>query len=118
MKNISESSRRNFIKKFATASAAVAVGTDVFAAESKAGYFEKLKRTPSSPNDKINIVLIGAGGMGIQDVLTALKIPNTKLVAVCDLYAGRLQEANPKGGTDRFLTHHYKGISNPKDVYF
>jgi predicted dehydrogenase len=116
MKNTSESSRRNFIKKLATASAAVAVGSNVFAAESKAVYFEKLKRTPGSPNDKINIALIGAGGMGTQDVLTALKVPNTKLVAVCDLYQGRLKDATTKWGSDLFLTRHYKEILNRKDV--
>jgi len=116
MKNISESSRRNFIKKMAAASAAVAVGTNMFATENKAVYFEKLKRTPGSPNDKINIALIGAGGMGSQDVITALKVPNVKLVAVCDLYKGRLKDATTKWGNDLFLTRSYKEILNRKDV--
>ena len=116
MKNISESSRRNFIKKMAAASAAVAVGTNMFATENKAVYFEKLKRTPGSPNDKINIALIGAGGMGTQDVITALKVPNVKLVAVCDLYKGRLKDATTKWGNDLFLTRSYKEILNRKDI--
>ncbi len=116
MKNISESSRRNFIKKLATASAAVAVGNSVFSAENKNAYFEKLKRTPFSANDKINIALIGAGGMGTQDVITALKIPNIKLVAVCDLYKGRLKDATTKWGNDLFLTRSYKEILSRKDV--
>lgn len=116
MKNISESSRRNFIKKLATASAAVAVGNSVFSAENKNTYFEKLKRTPFSANDKINIALIGAGGMGTQDVITALKIPNIKLVAVCDLYKGRLKDATTKWGNDLFLTRSYKEILSRKDV--
>ena len=116
MKNVSESSRRNFIKKIATASAAAAVGSNVFAAENKNVYFEKLKRTPFSPNDKINIALIGAGGMGTQDVITALKTPNIKIVAVCDLYDGRLKDAKTKWGSDLFTTRHYKEILNRKDV--
>jgi predicted dehydrogenase len=116
MKNTSESSRRNFIKKFAAASAAVAVGSNVFAAENKNVYFEKLKRTPFSPNDKINIALIGAGGMGTQDVITALKTPNIKIVAVCDLYDGRLKDAKTKWGADLYTTRHYKEILNRKDV--
>src|SRR6476646_5357243 len=115
MKNVSESSRRNFIKKIATASAAAAVGSNVFAAENKNVYFEKLKRTPFSPNDKINIALIGAGGMGTQDVITALKTPNIKIVAVCDLYDGRLKDAKTKWGVDLFTTRHYKEILNRKD---
>ena len=116
MKNNTESSRRNFIKKMAAASAAVAVGNAAFATQTGNTYFEKLHRTPFSANDKINIALIGAGGMGTQDVITALKTPNVKLVAVCDLYKGRLKDATTKWGADLFLTQHYKEILNRKDV--
>jgi predicted dehydrogenase len=116
MKNNQGSSRRNFIRKIATASAAVAVGSNVFAAENKNVYFEKLKRTPFSPNDKINIALIGAGGMGTEDVKTALKTPNIKIVAACDLYDGRLKDAKTKWGADLYTTRHYKEILNRKDV--
>jgi predicted dehydrogenase len=116
MKNMPDSSRRNFIKKLATASAAVAAGNNVFAAKNTSLYFETLKRTPFSANDKINIALIGAGGMGTQDVITALKIPNIKLVAVCDLYKGRLKDAAAKWGNDLFLTRSYKDILSRADV--
>ncbi len=116
MSKDSESSRRNFIKKLAAASAAIAVGNNVFAEQNAAIFFEKLKRSPFSANDKINIALIGAGGMGTQDVITALKVPNVKIVAVCDLYEGRLKDAKTKWGNDLFLTKHYKEILNRKDV--
>ena len=116
MSNDTESSRRNFIKKLAAASAAVAVGSNVFAEQNAQVFLSKLKRNPFSANDKINIALIGAGGMGTQDVITALKVPNIKLVAVCDLYEGRLKDAKTKWGNDLFLTRHYKEILNRKDV--
>lgn len=118
MKNISGSSRRGFIIKLATTSAAVAVGANIFATEkeNRPVYFESLKRTPRSVNDNINFALIGAGGMGTQDTLTALKVPGTKLVAVCDLYDGRLKEAKDKWGADLFLTRSYKEILNRKDI--
>ena len=116
MNNNTGSSRRNFIKKLALSSAAAAVGTNLYAAENKNIYFEKLKRLPPGPNDKINIALIGAGGMGVQDVLTALKVPNTKIVAVCDLYDGRIKDAKTKWGAELFTTRHYKEILNRKDV--
>ena len=117
MKQVSGSSRRNFIKKLTAASAAVAVGTNVLAAgNNKAVHFEKLKRTPASANDKINIALIGAGGMGTQDVITALKVPNIKIVAACDLYDGRLKDAKTKWGADIFTSRHYKEILNRKEV--
>ncbi len=116
MKENSGSSRRSFIRKLATTSAAVAAGANVFATENTNRYFEKLKRTPQSANDNINIALIGGGGMGTQDALTALKVPGIKLIAVCDLYDGRLKEAKERWGADLFTTRSYKEILNRKDV--
>jgi len=116
MENQHESSRRKFLKNFATTAAAVGVGSNVFAAEKKEQYFEQLKRLGTSANDQINIALIGAGGMGTQDTLTALKVPGTKLVAICDLYDGRLEDGKKKWGADIFTTRSYKEILNRKDV--
>jgi predicted dehydrogenase len=116
MNNQHESARRKFLKSLATTAAAVGVGTNVFAVESNDKYFEKLSRTPNSANDKINIALIGAGGMGTQDTLTALSVPGIKLVAICDLYDGRLEEGKKKWGADIFTTRSYKEILNRKDV--
>jgi predicted dehydrogenase len=117
MKEEPGSSRRGFIKKLTTAAAAVAVIPNVFAGEPKAYPFEYLKRSsPISANDQINIALIGAGGMGKQDTITALQIPGVKLVAVCDLYDGRLADAKKRWGADIFTTKIYKEILNRKDV--
>lgn len=115
MNNSNESSRRKFLKSLATSAAAVTVGADVFATE-KDKYLERLTRKSFSINDNINIALIGAGGMGTQDSLTALKVPGIKLVAVCDLYNGRLAEAKKTWGNDLFTTRSYKEILNRKDV--
>ena len=46
MKEITGSSRRNFIKKLAASSAAVAIGTHVFAEEKSPAFRETLKRLP------------------------------------------------------------------------
>lgn len=116
MKNNSGSSRRNFIKNLAASTAAVAVGSKVFANEIKDNYFEFLKRQGTTANDNINIALIGTGGMGVQDTLTALQIPGIKLIAACDLYDGRLKEAKSRWGADLFTTRSYKEILNRKDV--
>ncbi len=116
MKNKNESSRRKFLKKFATTFAAMAVGTNAFAAENKYAAFESLYRQRFAANDNINIALIGAGGMGTQDVITALKVPGTKIVAVCDLYDGRLKDAKTKWGADLFTTRSYKEILSRSDV--
>jgi len=115
MKEKPGSSRRGFLKKLGTATAAVAIGTDVFAAKKQS--FAYLKRNFGiSPNDQVNLALIGAGGQGSTDTDTALKVPGVKLVAVCDLYDGRLDDAKKRWGTDLFTTKIYKEILNRKDV--
>jgi len=116
MKNHNGSSRRKFLKSFATSAAAVTVGSNLFAGETRNGYFEQLKRNRVSANDNINIALIGVGGMGTQDTLTALKVPGVKLVALCDLYDGHLEEGKKKWGADLFTTRSYKEILSRKDV--
>jgi predicted dehydrogenase len=117
MKYKEDSSRRNFIKKFAGSSAALALGTSAIGAGPDTRiYHELLSRKRFSPNDNINIALIGAGNMGSGDTTTALKVPGIKLVGVCDLYTGRLDTAKTKWGTDLFLTKSYKEILNRKDI--
>ena len=44
-----------------------------------------------SPNDNIQLALIGAGGMGQGDTKLATSLPGVKLVAACDCYDGRLE---------------------------
>ena len=119
MKNNPESSRRGFIKKLATSTAAVAVGSNVIASapETKQQVpFEFLRRDAPSINDQINIALIGAGSMGTGDTNTALKVPGVKLVAVCDLYDGRLADAKKRWGQDIFTTRSYKELLNRTDI--
>ena len=112
-----ESNRRSFIKKLAATSAAVAIGTDVFSAKKSDAYLEHLIRDlKPSINDQINIALIGGGIMGVQDTITALQVPGIKLVAVCDLYDGRLADAKTRWGADLATTKVYKEILNRADV--
>ena len=116
MKNNTESSRRNFLKTLATTSAAMTVGVNTLSAAPKQTMITSMQRHGFGANDQINIALIGAGGMGTQDTITALKVPGTKLVAVCDLYEGRLKDAKTKWGADLFTTRSYKEILNRKDI--
>ena len=116
MQDKSGSSRRKFLKSFAASTAAVAVGSNLLAAEESRSVFQWLNRTPGSANDNINIALIGAGGMGVQDAITALQVPGVKLVAVADLYDGRLVESKTRWGKDIFTSRNYKEILNRKDV--
>jgi predicted dehydrogenase len=118
MKENSQASRRGFIRKLATTTAAVAVGANVFAEETtSSGFYQSITRQAGfSANDQINIALIGAGGMGVQDTLTGLKVPGSKLVAVCDLYDGRLKEAQGRWGSELYTTRSYKEILARPDV--
>lgn len=67
-------------------------------------------------NDSIQIALIGAGGMGMGDVSLALSTPGVKLVAVCDIYDGRLARAKERWGADIFTTRDYREILARTDV--
>ncbi|MEO8663377.1 MAG: Gfo/Idh/MocA family oxidoreductase, partial [Bryobacteraceae bacterium] len=67
-------------------------------------------------NDKIQIALIGAGGMGSGDAGYALNVPGVKLVAVADIYSGRLTRAKERWGNDLFTTRDYREIIARKDI--
>ncbi|MCB9056089.1 MAG: Gfo/Idh/MocA family oxidoreductase [Chitinophagales bacterium] len=116
MKKNRSDSRRNFIKKMAVSAAAVATGGNVMAKENKTVHYKLKNKRPADINDNINIALIGSGGMGVQDAITALSTPGVKMVAACDLYDGRLKEAKDRWGKDLFTTRHYKEVLMRKDV--
>jgi predicted dehydrogenase len=113
---MSASSRRSFIRNLTGSAAAMAVGNAALAESNSARYLESLRRKHISINDNLNIGLIGAGGMGTQDTTTALTVPGIKLVAVCDLYDGRLNDAKKKWGADIFTTRSYKELLARKDI--
>ncbi len=116
MENLKDNSRRKFIKSLTATTAAVAAGSSLFASSPSKKVFEIAGRKNISVNDNINIALIGAGGMGVQDTITALLVPGIKLVAVCDLYDGRLKDAKAKWGADIFTTRSYKELLSRKDI--
>ncbi len=70
----------------------------------------------SSPNDQIQIALIGCGGMGQGDAKSSAATGLTKLVAACDCYDGRLQHMKELYGSDIFTTKRYEEILERKDI--
>lgn len=112
-----QSTRRNFIRKMATGVAGMALAPEVMGAAGGNNRIEELSRNNKyEPADTIRLALIGAGGMGLADANTAITVPGVKLVAVCDLYDGRLAEARKIYGNDIFTTRDYKEILQRKDI--
>ncbi|NCI47112.1 Gfo/Idh/MocA family protein [Sediminibacterium soli] len=75
-----------------------------------------LSKVRVTANDKVRIALIGSGIIGHYDTAAAMKVPGVELVAVCDLYQGRLDRAKEKWGNHLFVTRNYKEILARKDI--
>jgi len=73
-------------------------------------------KKPASPNDRIQIALIGCGGQGQDDAKASVSTNLTKLVAACDCYDGRLQHMKELYGRDTFTTKNYEEILARPDI--
>ena len=59
---------------------------------------------------------IGFGGMGMGDTHYATSLPGVELVAVCDIYDGRMTRAKEVYGNQIFTTRDYREVLGRKDV--
>jgi len=117
MSNSENNSRRSFLKK-ATAATSAAIITSKTRLEAK-----PIDITPEpellpqvSPNDRIRIALIGAGGQGSADTAAALRVPGVELVAVADIYDGRHTAAKERFGNHLFTTRDHREILARNDI--
>jgi predicted dehydrogenase len=69
-----------------------------------------------SANDRIRVALIGAGGMGSADSESSQQVPGVELVAVSDIYQGRLTRAKERWGSQLFTTRDYREVLARKDI--
>ena len=105
--------RRDFIKKMVAGGiAATAFPHLIIGKDSSVAGLKSLNQNVSP----IRIALIGKGSMGTNDIQTALRVPGVKLVAVCDLYEQRLQNAKTEWGNDIFTSRDYKEILSRNDI--
>lgn len=106
--------RRKFLKQLAVGSAG-----SLGIARSLATEGSLILRQPKlkfSPNDTIQLGVIGYGIMGEADATTAARIPGVVITAVCDLYAGRLEKARETWGSEIFTTRDYRELIARNDV--
>lgn len=123
-------SRRNFIK-LATATTLVAgASRDVLGSMGTHLIEPREQQTQTtSPNDRIQIATIGVGGQGTSDTNAALRRSGASIdqanpalgsgvevVAVADLYDGRLTRAKEIWGKQLFTTRDYREILARPDV--
>ena len=106
--------RRKFLQTLGSSSSLLLAGLPALADQTN--IHKLLSQVKVSSNDKVRIALIGAGIIGHYDAETALKVPGVELVAVCDLYRGRLDRAKEKWGKDLYVTRNYKEILARKDI--
>ena len=110
------STRRTFLGKMAAAALAAGATPHVLSASDRRETEILPARSFQSSNDQIQLAVVGAGGMGMTDVDTALQVPGVKLVAACDCYDGRLEDARQKHGGDLFTTRDYREILAREDI--
>ena len=117
-KKFNENSRRSFIANVTKGMIGASIIPSIATAKGSKQHFDELIRSQQNftANDQVQIALIGSGGMGVADGTTCLTVPGVKMVAVCDLYDGRLAEAKKRWGNDIYTTRDYKEILERKDI--
>src|SRR5687767_6686218 len=105
--------RRKFIKQLTAASVAVPLS---------AFHDDQIKEieipwNKDSPSyDSIRVAVIGFGIMGSRNATTIKQLNGVELVAVCDLYTGRLQRAKELYGSTLITTQRYEDLLDRKDI--
>lgn len=75
--------RRDFLKGSVATAAAIGLGT--------VGVFTHAQAEMIGPNDTINAAFVGVGSQGSMLLGNAIKVPNVKWVACCDIQPSHLQ---------------------------
>jgi predicted dehydrogenase len=115
MSRKTQTTRRRFLGTLAGTAAAAA--TVRMAASPRSSEVTLADRDRSfAANDQIQLALVGAGIQGTGDTMTALTVAGIKLVAVCDLYDGRLTDAQKRWGQDLFTTRDYRQLLERPDI--
>lgn len=108
--------RRKFIKRLAGGMAMAGSVPNILNAKSEEAIELAYQRPKITANDTIRFATIGMGIMGFNNTDTALKVEGAELVAVCDLYKGRLDRAKEVYGKQIDTTFDYRKILERSDI--
>jgi predicted dehydrogenase len=109
-------SRRSFVGGLAASALAAGAAPKLLTADERRRQHPIAARRYQSVNDQVQLAVVGAGGMGMADVQTALEVPGVRLVAAADVFDGRLEAAKELHGQDLFTTRDYREILARDDV--
>src|SRR5579862_4872636 len=71
---------------------------------------------PLGANERIHIGLIGTGGRCRHLMPALAKVPNTRMIALCDVYEPNLELAQKLAEPRAFTTRDYHALLARKDV--
>src|SRR5579862_2414077 len=97
-------SRRKFLAASATVAATSALTLSASA-------------QPIGANERINIGLIGTGGRCRHLMPALAKVPNTRMMAICDIYEPNLDLAQKLADPKAFRTRDYHTLLARKDIH-
>jgi predicted dehydrogenase len=103
-------SRRDFLRLAGATTLTAGVAPSLLAKDKD----DKCRKV--SANDRIGLATIGIGGQGTGDTKRALEVPGVELVAVADVYEGRLTRAKEVFCPGLFTTRDYREVLARKDV--
>jgi len=120
-----KSSRREFMKSTAFTAAGAVVGSYALQNNVHAQGQEKEVKAPGGPNERVNMGLIGTGGMGSDHLINFMQLAedgleNVRVTAVCDVAIPKL-ESNRKACADRQKCdvkgyQDYRDLLDNKDI--
>lgn len=111
------SSRRTFLRNLSGSAIAItAASLQDLAARERQEVLLQSAQKQYAVNDRIRVAVIGFGIIGYRNAQTFMQLPGVELVAVCDLYDGRLARAKELYGQSLITTRDYRELINRKDI--
>src|SRR5579871_2813476 len=87
---------------------------DLFKRAALAGAFAG--QTRAAANDRIEVGVIGCGGMGRMDLADFQKQPDAEIVAVCDVYQRNLEEAHKLTGGKAHTYSDFRKLLDDRQI--